>query len=577
MILGQESDNKNPETILTHASLTMSQVETALGKNLYIKHVRGLAAILSDELKNARVNNWLSLVDAKRVALDAVINEASDGLSRRYQPLFSDVTEKLSERTITLMTDFGHAGVLEAVSYLSTLIDTLGFQNGEVDGIIQQCTKEIAAFDKSNELEEKIKRFRSLLTDAQRGFFAKGLHALGVNHPTEARDSLVEAVKDYYVGECARQVLNKTVEFYKAVSEHALSLLSDVRTVCTRLQTAEQSFGTQIESLKTSNDFALAEYLVEKGEYLRLYRENLSEGDIANTARSVLQGVQNDLFSLKEINASELMQVISDVISSEKRVEFIDQLDFTVSFERKFPEGQEREDALKRVFMRSKPLTIVDPNYPKSATGVKPEVRTLVLIPQSADANLIELITKTHPIPKDCIITVPEKRLLVIREEHGFPPYAVSFLRDECASLYKSESGKAKYHIANWAEGYSDPIPMATLSNDEFTDDELLFLGLGLGVVEYSGNGTGDDSFKYLDDGMKISLGETLDDAISKINVDGREGESDKEALERLIIQREKELLRSGEVKQTLAENAEGLPGEWARKIRDVRQKRYDS
>jgi len=525
----------------------------------------------------------IAAIDLPVRALDAVINEVGDALVRRYQPLFSDVTEKLSERTVNLMTDFGNAGVLEAVEYLSALIDALGVTNGEEEGIIQKCAKKIASFDKSNELEEKIKRFRSLLTDAQRGLVAKSLHTLGVNRPIGARDSLMEAVKDYYVGECGRQVLSKTVEFYKAVGEYALSLLDEVRTVCTRLQTAEQSFTTQIEALKTSNDFALAEYLVEKAEYLQLYKQHLSEGDIANAAKSVQQRLENDLFSLTKIGADELMQVISDVITSEKRVEFIDQLDFTKSFEERFQQQQNREDALRRVFMRSKPLTIVDPNYPKSATGVASEVRELVLIPQSADENIMELITKTHPIPKDRIITVPDKRLLVIREEHGFPPHAVSFLRDECASQYKSESDRAKYHITRWAEEYPEPIPMATLSNDQFDDDELLFLGIGLGVVSYSGNGSrqgkpflhGSGSFKYLDGKIPIPLGDTLDDAVAKISTDGRKGESDREALERLITQKEGQLLKSGELEDTLAENAEGLPDEWVRNIRDAYQRRY--
>jgi len=269
------------------------------------------------------------------------------------------------------------------------------------------------------------------------------------------------------------------------------------------------------------------------------------------------------------------MQIISDVIIEEKRVEFIDQLDFTKSFEERFPEQQDREDALRRLLTRSKSLTIVDPNYPKSTTGVEPEKRELVLIPQSANVSLIELITKTHPIPKDRIITVPEKRLLVMREEHGFPPHAVSFLRDECASQYKSSDDKAKYHITRWAEEYPEPIPIATLSNDEFDEGELLFLGLGLGIVEYTGNGNGSGTFKYLDGRIPIPLGDTLDDVIAKISTDGRKGESDRGALERLITQREGQLLKSGKLEETLAENAESLPDEWIRDIRDVYHKRY--
>ena len=285
---------------------------------------------------------------------------------------------------------------------------------------------------------------------------------------------------------------------------------------------------------------------MEKEEYLALYKKHISENDRDNAAQSLLLTLQNDLFTVTGMSSEELMQVIGEVVTAEKMVEFVEKLDFAESFRAKFPSSQDKEEALRRAFLRAKPLTIVDPNYEKSSAGVEAESRELVIVPKGADESLIKLITKTYPVSEDGILIVSEKRLLVVREEHGFPVNAVTFVRDECASQYNSQSAnqhhRAVYHITKWAAEYPDPVPMIVLENDKLTEEDVLFLSIGLGVVSFE-NGNG--PLLYDDDSIPIPLGETLQEALEKISVDGREGESDKDALLRLIATKEKALLAS--------------------------------
>jgi len=195
------------------------------------------------------------------------------------------------------------------------------------------------------------------------------------------------------------------------------------------------------------------------------------------------------------------------------------------------------------------------------------------IVPKGADESLINLITKTYPVSEDQIITVSEKRLLVLREEHGFPVNAVTFVRDECASQYKSQSVKERYHITKWAANYPDPIPIQALENDNLADEDVLFLSIGLGIVSFKNDNGG---LFYLDDSIPIPLGETLPEAKEKISVNGREGESDREALLRLIAQQERVLLSSLGVKKAFQQNAEKMP-QFARELRDIHQKRYEA
>jgi len=311
---------------------------------------------------------------------------------------------------------------------------------------------------------------------------------------------------------------------------------------------------------------------MEKEEYLALYRENVRENDKGNAAQSVRMKLQNDLFTVTEMSQEALTQAIEGVITAEKMVEFVEKLDFTDSFGGKFPSSQEKESALRRAFLRAKPLTIVDANYAKSKAGVEAESRELVIVPKGADESLIGLITKTYPVSEDQIVTVSEKRLLVVREEHGFPVNAVTFVRDECASQYKSQSLKEMYHITKWAAEYPQPIPMIALENDDLTCEDMLFLSIGLDIVSFK-NGNG--GLFYYDDSIPIPLGESLQEAKEKISVDGREGESDKEALLRIIAQKEKAVLASaGGLKKAFQKSAEKLPT-FARELRDIYQKRY--
>jgi hypothetical protein len=469
--------------------------------------------------------------------------------------------------------------VLQAEAYLETLIKAIGPAleqseglSDDESGLISACMEKIDAQNQNQQREANIKRYQQELIDAQRGLLKKSLHALGMNRPTETRDKLVRAVEEYYTQECAQQVLREIVSFYRVVGERILDLLKKVRSVATRFETAQKGFERKIETLKTANEFALAEYLMKKEEYLTLYREHVKENDRGNAAQSVLMKLQNDLFTVNDMSKEALTEAIWEVIEAEKLVEFVENLDFTESFCKKIPSSQEKEKALRRAFLRAKPLTIVDPNYEKSSAGVEAESRELVIAPKGADESLISLITKTYPVSEDQIVTVSEKRLLVVREEHGFPVNAVTFVRDECASQYKSQSIKSRYHITKWAAEYPEPIPMVALENDNLTERDVLFLSIGLGIVSKKNE---NGSLLYWDDLIPIPLGETLGEALKKIAVDGREGESDREALLSLIAKEEKVLLsKSGGLKKAFQKNAEKLPT-FARELRDVYQKRY--
>ena len=180
-----------------------------------------------------------------------------------------------------------------------------------------------------------------------------------------------------------------TNTLYKALGERSIDQLNSVRSVAQRFETAQKDFLRKIDSLKTANEFALAEYLREKDEYLALYREHVSENDKGNAAQSVLMKLQNDLFTVTSMSKEELTQTIGEVISAEKMVEFVDKLDFTDSFGEKFPSSQEKESALRRSFLRAKPLTIVDANYAKSKTGVEPESRELVQFRKTSEAPVV--------------------------------------------------------------------------------------------------------------------------------------------------------------------------------------------
>jgi len=578
-ILGNGALKQKEEQVLTQMGLTLSQVETAFGKNLYIQRIHRVSAPLNEEIRDASPSNWLSLIDAKRVALDAIINEMQKGLAKRRQTLFDSFGEKLVESVSSLMTS-KNTGVVQAAGYLEQLNQALGLSDDE-PGLISTCgkTKSSVAFcmekinqSESEKLEADIKRLKQEITDAQRGLLKKSLHALGINRPTEIRDQLVSAVEAYYTHECQKQVFREIVSLYKALSERSIDQLNSVRSVAQRFETAQKDFLRKIDSLQTANEFALAEYLREKDEYLVLYKEHVSENDKGNAAQSVLVKLQNDLFTVTSMSKEELTQAIGEVISAEKMVDFVEKLDFTDSFDEKFPSSQEKESALRRSFLRAKPLTIVDANYAKSKTGVEAESRELVIVPKGADESLINLITKTYPVSEDQIVTVSEKRLLVLREEHGFPVNAVTFVRDECASQYQSQSVKERYHITKWAANYPDPIPIVALENDNLADEDVLFLSIGLGIGSFKNDNGG---LFYLDDSIPIPLGETLQDAKEKISVDGREGESDREALLRLIAQQERVLLSSLGVKKAFQQSAEKMP-KFARELRDIHKKRYE-
>jgi hypothetical protein len=568
--MGKGTLKQKEEQVTTQMGVTLSQVEAALGKNLYIQQIHNVSALLIEELRDASVGNWLSLIDAQRVALDAILNDMQKGLSKRSQTLFSSFSEQLLESVKSLMTS-QNTGVLQAIAYLETLIKAFGLSDGET-GLISTCIEKNDARKGNETIKANIKRYQQEIIDSQRGFLNKSLHLLGINRPTEACDNLVRAVEEYYMAECNQQVFREMVSLYKALGERSIDLLTKVRSVAQRFETAQKGFESKIESLNTANEFAMAEYLMEKEKYLALYKEHVSENDMGNAVQSVLVKFQNDLFTVTEMSKEYLTQAIEEVIEVEKVLEFVEKFSFTESFCKKFPSSPEKEAALRRAFLRAKPLTIVDANYAKSKAGVEAESRELVIVPKGADESLISLITKTYPVSEDQVVTVSEKRLLVVREEHGFPVNAITFVRDECASQYKSQSLKSKYHITKWAAEYPEPIPIQALENDKLDCDDVLFLSIGLGIVSFK-NESGD--LFYLDDSIPIPLGETLKEAKERISVDGREGESDREALLRLIAQKERTLLSSSSgLKKTFQNSAENLPN-FAREIRDIYQKRY--
>jgi hypothetical protein len=239
-ILGKGTLKQKEEQVTTQMGVTLSSVEAALGKNLYIQQIHNVSALLIEELRDASVGNWLSLIDAQRVALDAILNDMQKGLAKRSQTLFSSFSEQLLESVKSLMTS-QNTGVLFAIAYLETLIKAFGLSDGET-GLISTCIEKNDARKGNETIKANIKRYQQEIIDSQRGFLNKSLHVLGINRPTEACDNLVRAVEEYYMAECNQQVFREMVSLYKALGERSIDLLTKVRSVAQRFETAQKGF-----------------------------------------------------------------------------------------------------------------------------------------------------------------------------------------------------------------------------------------------------------------------------------------------------------------------------------------------
>jgi hypothetical protein len=124
---------------------------------------------------------------------------------------------------------------------LETLIKAFGLSDGET-GLISTCIEKNDARKGNETIKANIKRYQQEIIDSQRGFLNKSLHVLGINRPTEACDNLVRAVEEYYMAECNQQVFREMVSLYKALGERSIDLLTKVRSVAQRFETAQKGF-----------------------------------------------------------------------------------------------------------------------------------------------------------------------------------------------------------------------------------------------------------------------------------------------------------------------------------------------
>lgn len=570
-MLGQVAEQPEPQTLIAAAGLSLPGVSDALGQGKAVSRLSAIFSKIQREFSAVRPNQWGNLISNQGSAqCETLLSRFRDSLSKRQETFIAAKQTQLDNETRAQMTAFGQHGIRSTQAQLRALIKGLGVHDGS-DGLIQRLTNQMAnASEKQGERrEEEIRRRRQTLSEAQRGLFTR----VGLAPPTEARDQLMDAVRSYYESELYLIVSQAVLEVYRTLGSFLISLTQQIDAATSLVETVQAEFERQLEVCKAVDDFSFAEYLIRKEEYKTLYDEKVGQAELDSAAQELLTALDTDVLALRNCSVERLMAEMTHLFRRTRRFDFLDHLSFATYFEKKYPEPAAREQAIKRAFGRAAPLTITDTNYARSQNGTAPEVHQFVLVPSESAAQFGELITRTRPIPPDNLIAVPEKRLLILREEHGWPVSAVPYLRNECAVGYKNgDSNVVPYHISNWAAAYPDPIPIQPITTGKPTAHELFLLAVGFGIVSRQ-----EGQMAYTDGPISILLGTHFEEVLEALESDASDApESDYAALARLTFTRERELIKSGELKAVFGAQAR-IWSEFARELRDVFHSRYGS